>query len=379
MKTTNEKEAIFYRPTWAAVDLQALTHNFRQIKRIAGPKIKILSVVKADAYGHGMIHVAKALTEKGADFFGVADIREAMSLRIAGIKKPIVLFENTLPIFAKQIVQFDLRPSVSSWGLAAALNRYAKKRGKHVNIHVKIDTGMGRLGVWHKDAFAFIKHLQTLTNVHCEGIMTHFAAADTDDYFTQNQLISFVGLLDHLKKQNITFPFVHAANSVGFIEQPNDYFNLVRPGLILYGLYPALRLKSKIALKPVLSIRTRINFLKHVEKGRSISYGRTFVTQRPSVIATLPVGYNDGYFRCFSNNAFVLIKGIRCPVAGRVTMDQMMIDVTDVPNPKIGTEVVLLGRQGQNVISADELSLRAKTINYEITCSLGNRIPRRYI
>ena len=374
----NGQEQIFYRPTWAEVDLDALRHNFRHIKGMAGRKTKILSVIKADAYGHGMIRVAKVLNEKGADFFGVADIREAISLRLAGIKKPIVIFENTLPIFAKQIVQFDLRPSISSWGLAISLNRYARSRGKHIFIHVKIDTGMGRLGVWHRDAMEFVRRLKTLSHVHCEGLMTHFAAADTDEHFTQSQTANFMRLLDNLRQHTIVFPYVHAANSIGFIEQPNDYFNLVRPGLILYGLYPTPRLKSKIALKPVLSIKSRINFLKNVERGRNISYGRTFVTQRPSVIATLPIGYNDGYFRCFSNNAFVLVRGRRCPVVGRVTMDQLMIDVTDVVNPKIGAEVVLLGRQGQHAITADELALRAKTINYEITCSLGNRIPRVY-
>lgn len=370
------KETLF-RPTWAETDLKALRHNFSQIKRLGKGK-KILAVIKADAYGHGMIRVGQALERAGADFFGVADIREAMGLRIYGIKKPILLFENTLPYFARQIVELDLTPSVSNIELARSLNDCAAKAHKRVNIHVKVDTGMGRLGVWHEEAIRFIEKVRGLKNVNIQGIMTHFACADTDKVFTKRQIARLIKLLAELKKRGIIFSYVHAANSIGFVEYQDKHFSLYRLGLILYGMYPAVRLKSKISLKLVLSVKSRIVFLKRIEKGRSVSYGRTFIAKKKMTIATLPVGYNDGYFRSLSNKSFVLAGGRRCPVVGRVTMDQMMVDVSSVKNPKIGMEVVLLGRQGKQAMTADELAQKAGTINYEITCSLGNRLPRVY-
>lgn len=364
-----------YRPTWAEVDLKALRYNFREIKKLSAGK-KILAVIKADAYGHGMIKAAQILDKEGAHFFGVADIREAMAIRICGISKPILLFENTLPIFAKKIVELNLTPSVSSLALAQALNAAAGKAKRKINIHVKVDTGMGRLGVWHEDAVLFIQKIKNLKNLNVDGIMTHFACADSDAHFTKLQIQRFVDFLNALKSRGIVIPHVHAANSMGFMEYGHAYFNLVRPGLILYGLYPHTRVKNKIKLRPVLSVKSRIVFLKNVKKNRSISYGRTFIAKKNLKVATLPLGYNDGYFRAFSNNAFVLVGGKRCPVVGRVTMDQMMIDVSFVKNPKLGMEVVVLGAQGKEEISADELGFRAKTINYEITCALGNRLPR---
>ena len=367
-----------YRPTWAKVDLDAIKHNFHALKRFSDKRTKILCVVKADAYGHGMLKVAKLLNREGADFFGVADINEGICLREHGIKKPVLLFESQLPSLAKEIIRYDLTAMVSNLDLATALNREAKRLKKRIPIHIKVDTGMGRLGVWYEDALAFIRSIRRLRNISLEGICTHFAASDTDEHFTRSQIDFFLRLVKQLKLHSISIPYVHAANSMGLVNYCVEDFNLVRPGLILYGLYPSQKLTTKITLKPALSVKSKIVFLKKITKDRSISYGRTFMAKKGMVIATVPIGYNDGYFRCLSNKSFVLVNGMRCPVVGCVTMDQLMVDVSKIKAPKIGMEVILLGRQGKQAISADELAHKANTINYEITCSLGNRLPRIY-
>src|SRR3989338_6260705 len=369
-----------YRPSWAEVDLKAVAHNFKEIKRLVGKKTAVLSVVKADAYGHGMLEVARLLERLGADFFGVADINEGMLLRKNGIRKPIVLFESQLPGLAGPIVDFRLRPTVSTVELAATLNRYAKTKNKRIPVHVKVDTGMGRLGVWHEEAISFIGAVSQLRHLFIEGICTHFAAADTDRIFTKGQIDAIFTLVRRLKERGLDIPYIHAANSVCLIDYKDDvcHFNLARPGLILYGLYPTPALKTKINLRPALSVKSRIVFLKKVAKGRSISYGRTFIARKNMTVATIPVGYNDGYFRSLSSKSSVLVDGVRCPPVCRITMDQMMVDVTRVKSPRLGTEVVLLGRQKGAYITADEIAEWAATINYEITCSLGNRLPRIY-
>ena len=364
--------------SWAEVDLGAIRHNFQQLKKIAGKGIKILSVVKADAYGHGMVPVARVLNQEKTDFFGVADTSEGITLRQNGIKKPILIFENALPSYVPEIIRYNLTATVCALSLAAALNRLAKKAGKKVKVHIKIDTGMGRLGVWHQDALEFVAAVNQLTNLTLEGIYTHFPVADTDRSFTLNQIKLFLGFVSQLKKCGVVVPFIHAANSAGLIDYPTKGFNLVRPGLSLYGMYPHPRLKLKIKLKPALSVKSRIMFIKKIRKGRSVSYGRTFISTAPMTIATIPVGYNDGYFRYLSNTSHVLVEGISCPVVGRVTMDQLMVDVSKVKLVKEGMEVALLGRQKNSAISAEGLAEMAHTINYEISCSLGNRLPRVY-
>lgn len=380
--------------TWCEIDLKAVKNNLKVLKKCAEknkfqlptrPRKKgsensaqILAVIKADAYGLGIERIAKLLVKEKVDFLGVSDVKEGIRLRKIGIKKPILLFESTLKQFAKQIVDYKLTPTICTMSLAQELNRYALKTKKQVDIHVKVDTGMGRLGVWHEGAQEFIFKLHRLKQLRIMGIFTHFPAADSDKNFTQKQMGHLYDLVTSLDKKGLVIPYIHAANSMGLAGYQTHILNLARPGLMLYGLYPHWSLQKKVKLKPALSVYSRIIFVKDVEKGRSISYGRTFLTKRKMKIATIPIGYNDGYFRILSNKSEVLIGRQRCQVVGRVTMDQIMVDVTHIKNVREGDPVVILGKQGKEEITADELADLAQTINYEIICSLGSRLPRIY-
>lgn len=363
--------------TWAQIDLNAIRKNFRALRKLAG-KAKILTVIKAEAYGHGMRDVAKVLAKEKVDFMGLSDVNEGITLRKSGIKTPVLLFETTLPEQAKDIIDYRLTPTICTYELAAALNRYAQKIKRTVDVHVEVDTGMGRLGVWRQEALEFFEKLKGLKNLRVQGIYTHFACADTDHAFTREQIRHFLDLTRELKVSGWNIPLIHAANSMGLIGYGTHFFNLARPGLMLYGLYPRRKLKEKIALTPAMSVHSRIIFLKKIVKGRSISYGRTFTAATPMTVATLPVGYSDGYLRDFSGKEWVLIAGTRCPVLGRVTMDQIVVDVSKVKNPKLGMPVVIMGRQNKLEISADDLAQTAGTISYEIVCSLGSRLPKVY-
>ncbi len=367
-----------YYSAWAEIDLKAIVGNFRLLCAVAGKTTRMLCVVKADAYGHGMVEVSRALQNAGADFFGVADIGEGITLRQNGIRKPILLFENPPAKYIKTIVEYRLTPTICTRELGAALNRFAKKSRKTISVHVKVDTGMGRLGVWHREAVEFLLFVKKLSGLRLEGIYTHFPSADIDERFTKNQIRDFQSLVKELRRLGVDVPFIHAANSMGLARYHEKVFNLVRPGLMLYGMHPSSASREKIRLKPALSVKSRIMFVKNIAKGRSISYARTFVASKPMQVATIPIGYNDGYFRSLSNKASVLIDGILCPVVGRVTMDQIVVDVTKVRKPRVGMEVVLVGNQKRNFISADDIASWAGTISYEITCSLGNRLARFY-
>lgn len=363
--------------TYAEINLNAIRHNFRVLRKIA-EKAKILTVIKADAYGHGMLPIAKLLVQEKVDFIGLSNLNEGITLRKAGVKIPILLFETTLAEQAKDIIGYRLTPTVCTHELAAALNRYARKRKCVVDIHVKVDTGMGRLGIWHEEALGFIKKLSRLENLRIQGICTHFPSADTDRAFTQKQIQQFSTLVGQLKRSGLNILYVHAANSMGLVGYNAQILNLARPGLMLYGLYPRPGLEKKVNLRPAMSVHSKIIFLKRIEKGRSISYGRTFIAPRPMTVATLPVGYSDGYLRGLSGKADVLVGGQRCPVLGRVTMDQIVVDVSKIKNPRLGMPAVILGKQGKSEVRAYELAQLAHTINYEIVCSLGSRQPRVY-
>lgn len=382
--------------TWAEIDLKAVRHNVRELQKLATankfifplregvkktkPKpSEILAVIKANAYGHGFEEIALLLDKEGVNFFGVSDIKEGIALRKIGIEKPVLLFETTLASCAEKIIDNNLMPTVCTLDLAKALNEYAKKKKKIVDIHVKIDTGMGRLGVWHEKAFDFICELMQLTRLRIMGILTHFPAADTDKNFTKKQIECLYDLVVRLDQNGLIIPYIHAANSMGLAGYKTHVLNLARPGLMLYGLYPDKSLESKVDLKPVMSIRSKVIFIKDIEKGRSVSYGRTFFSKTDMKVAVIPIGYNDGYFRLFSNKASVLIAGERCKVIGRVTMDQIMVDISSIKNPKIGMHVVILGKQKNKTITADELAGYAQTINYEIVCNLGNRLPHKVL
>jgi len=381
--------------TCVEIDLKAVRHNIKEMRKLAdknkfhipsrpeskkktAPSMEILAVIKANAYGHGVDHIGPLLDEAGVGFLGVSDVSEGIRLRELGIKKPVLLFESTLVEYVKQIVDYQLMPTVFTLELAEALNSYAQKAKKQIDIHVKVDTGMGRLGIWHEEAFGFIRRVHQFSCLRIMGIFTHFPAADTDQHFTQKQIQSLYDLVTGLDKIGLVIPYIHAANSMGLAGFPTHVLNLARPGLMLYGLYPHPGLKKAIKLKPVMSVKSRVIAVKDIQKGRSISYGRTFFTKKDMKIAVIPIGYNDGFFRALSNKADVLIGGLRCPVVGRVTMDQIMVDVSMVPVVKAGTAVMVLGKQKNEIISADELAEYAKTISYEIVCNLGNRLPHIY-
>lgn len=361
--------------TLAEIDLAAIRHNFKTLRKKG---VEILPIIKADAYGHGMIEVAVQLHSLGVKIFGVSDVVEGMELRRHGFKNDILLLESPLPSLAADIVTCGLTPSVSTMALAYALNKEAGGRGQKIKIHIEIDTGMGRLGIWHKEAAILVHQIQSLPNLVIDGIFTHFPLSDSDPKFTQKQLKNFADLLESLGPMAKHIRYIHAANSMGLSNYKNAVLNLARPGLMLYGLYPREDLRKKINLKPVMSIKTRVLYVKTLEKGRGVSYGHTYVAKKKMKVATLAIGYSDGYFRIFSNKSFVLLHGKRCPIIGNVTMDQIIVDVSKVPSVKIGETAVVLGQDKKHCIDAQELATLANTINYEIVCNLGNRLARVY-
>jgi alanine racemase len=366
---------IGYRPTWAQINLENLTHNLRQIKRLISPETKIMACVKADAYGHGLIPVAQRLKSQGLDYLGVASIDEAILLRQVNIKLPILVLGIVLEEDIEPLFRYELIPTIATKEFAYALNKKAHAQNKIIEAHIKVDTGMGRIGVLPDDAYTLIKKVQQLKNIHIQGVFTHFAFADMNRKFTLYQLRLFNCLIRRIKSEGLNIPFIHMANSMGTIAYKESHFNMVRPGLVLYGLYPREGLKIK--LKPVLSLRTKVVYVKRLPAGFGISYGHTYVTKKPSTIVTLPIGYGDGYPRNLSNKGPVLIQGKRFKISGRVCMDQMMVDVGDC-KVKVGDEAVLIGTQGKEKISVQDLAVLADTIAYEIVCGLGSRIPRVY-
>lgn len=368
----------FYRPTRVEINLSAIEHNLNQVKKRVGDCVKILAVIKADAYGHGAVRVAGKLRKCGVDYFGVATVLEAIELRKNKINTPILLLTALTYHEFSAVVHYKITPTIADLNTAISFNRKLKKVGKKISVHIKIDTGMGRIGVWHKEALDFIKNLAKLNNLKLEGIYTHFPSADEDEKFTNSQLESFNILINSLEREGISIPIRHAANSIAVIRYRRSYLNLVRPGLMLYGLYPDEESKKPLNLKPAMLFKTKITYLKDVVAGRSISYGRTFTTKRRAKIATIPVGYADGYNRLLSNKADVLVRGRRCRVVGRVCMDHTMIDVTGI-GAELGDDVILIGRQKNLEISAEELSKLCLTIPYEVVCWISRRVPRVYI
>lgn len=367
----------YYRPTLAEIDLEAIRHNLEIVSHIVKSDTQILGVVKADAYGHGMKEVSKAIIDY-VDYFGVASIDEAASLRGIGIRKPILVIGAILPDEIEGVLRFNVIQTVSDLIVPKKLSKLAGAKNKTVKVHIKIDTGMGRLGFWHKEAIGFIKEIAKLKNIVIDGIFTHFPNAELDKVFTYNQIRDFKNLVEDLWDNNIDIPIKHTANSMGLIDFKDSHMNMVRPGLMMYGIYPKKSLMKNIFLKPALTLKTKVTHLKSMPKGRSISYGMTYVTQRPTKIATIPIGYGDGYSRHFSNKAEVLINGSRCPIVGRVCMDMCMIDVESVKNIKVGDDVILIGAQGNEIIRAEELSTLINTIPYEVLCNIGHRVPRVY-
>lgn len=383
----------FLHLTHTAIDLKAIRHNLRILKQLARKNScssksrrnlrdeglssgDLLAVIKADAYGHGMMEIAKLVEKEKGVRIAVSDVAEGKILRDAGIKGPILLLETSLPAQAPLIIQYNLTPTVCSWPLAQSLNTSARTLKKLYPIHVKVDTGMRRQGVNLDEAYSLISEIFCLKHLRLQGIYTHFPSADNDPDFTQRQMRAFQILIEALDRAGLNIPFVHASNSMGLAGYTTGLFNLFRPGLALYGLYPSLSLKTRIQLKPAMSVVSKIILIKSIAKGDGVSYGHTFTAKTSLQAAVIPIGYNDGYFRAFSNQAYVLVGGRQCPVLGRVTMDQIVVDVSSVKHPDVGMDVVILGRQGKEEITADGLARLAGTINYEIVCSLGGRLPK---
>ena len=370
------------RPTIAEIDLNALRYNYLQVKRLAGKTTKILAVVKADAYGHGAQVISQELEKLKVDFLGVALLEEALGLRRAGIKTPIVVLGGIYPGQANEIVKHELRPAIFDLTIARELNQAALKRKSKVKVHVKIDTGMGRLGILPEESHEFFNQLKKLTSLEIEGIISHLTVAsqENDDEvgFTQQQFECFHRVIDDCRKTGTNPPLLHLANSAAIIRGNLDQFTLVRPGIMLYGSHPSPALVDTIRLRPVMSLKSRVLQLKKLPRGHSVSYGRTFICQRETLIAVVPIGYADGYSRVLSNCGEVLIKGKRAPVIGIVCMDLTMVDATDIPGVKAGDEVVLIGRQGKECITAEDIAEKIGTISYEVLCRIGQRVPRIY-
>ncbi|HBU69032.1 MAG TPA: alanine racemase [Elusimicrobia bacterium] len=365
----------FYRPTWAEINLQNLKQNIKSISGLVKPRAKILAVVKANAYGHMALPCAKAALAAGASALGVSSIEEGITLRRGGIKAPILILGSIFPFVNLSLaVKNNLTPTISSLQGLAELARIGARLGKRLPFHLKVDTGMGRVGLTPSSAISAIEKAAARKEVSLEGIYTHFSSS-LDREFTDLQLEKFLAVTNFAKKLKLKFT-AHAANSGALLTNKKTHLDMVRPGLAVYGLLPFETEKQKINLSPVLSWKTRVVFMKRVPAKTPISYDRTFVTGRSSLIATLPVGYADGYLRSLSNKAEALINGRRCPVVGRVTMDMIMVDVTKAGGVSIGAEAVLLGAQGSDNISVEEMARWANTINYEIACGISARVPR---
>lgn len=368
------------RPTHLEIDLDAIAANLRGVRARVGPGVKVLAAVKADGYGHGIVETAKVAVEVGTEMVGVAIVEEGVRLRNAGIDLPVLVLGASLPEQAATIVQYRLTQTVCTIELAAALADRAAAEGQTVPVHVKVDTGMGRLGLPVEDVVPFIRQLTAYPSLVIEGIFTHFSTADdADKRFTVEQTHRFRQLLVDLERQGLRPAIAHAANSGAILDLPESYFDMVRPGLIVYGYYPVGGVSRSLPLQPAMTWKTRIVYLKRVPAGTGLSYGRTYVTPQDTVIATLPVGYEDGYSRALSNRGVVLVRGQRAPVVGRVCMDQCLIDVGHIPGVSIGDEVVLVGRQGTDEVSIYELARRLGTIPNEAVCLVGTRVPRLFL
>ncbi|MBI5889020.1 MAG: alanine racemase [Deltaproteobacteria bacterium] len=368
------------RPTHAVIDIGALRFNYLQIKTLIASGTKVMAIVKANAYGHGDVDAASTFESMGCDFFGVAVAEEGARLRNSGVKKPIVVLGGIFPNQIKGAFALGLTPVLFDLNTASLFNEFAMKDGSVKDVHVKIDTGMGRLGIRPEDADRFFREFTDFKHLRLEGLCSHFSSADeVDREFTDRQLALFRKTVKTANDLGIQPEYLHMANSAAIVEFKESHFNLVRPGLMLYGAYPAERMCGKVELKPVMRLSTRILQLKNVPAGTPVGYGRTFVTSKASVIATLPIGYGDGLMRSLSNKGHVIVNGRTVPLVGTVCMDLAMCDVTHVEGVREGDEAVFLGGQGSVEIAVEEMAKKAGTISYEIFCSIGPRVPRIYV
>lgn len=368
---------------WAEIDLDAIAHNVREIKAFTGKRVEMMGIVKADAYGHGVLEVIRTLLDNGVTQLAVSMLDEAIQIRQMGIKVPILILSYTDPARAEEIVLHDVTQTVFCHDLALALSAASVKLGRKVKIHIKVDTGMTRVGFMPGySAVKKIIEIGKMPGLIIEGLFTHFASADENEKeYTMMQFERFMSVCSELGRVGIHIPVKHVCNSAAIIQYPEMHMDLVRPGVILYGLYPSLQVdREKICLKPAMTLKANVIMVKDVEPDTCISYGRTFCTSRESRIATIPIGYADGYTRLLSNKGQVLVNGEYAPIVGNVCMDQCMIDVTDLTHEvHVGDEVVLFGNQGGASIQVEEVAADIGTINYEVVCIIGKRIPRVYL
>lgn len=368
--------------TWAEVDLDAIAHNMREIRKITNPNAQIMAVVKADAYGHGFMETARTLLENGADRLAVAVLQEGKQLRSRGVDVPVLILGASSEEDAEDLINFDITPNVFDYEFAKALSYKAEQKEKVTKIHIKLDTGMTRIGFVaddgdNKNIVDEIIKISKLPYIEIEGIFSHFSTSDEyDKSYTQMQFRRFMNVVEVLEKQGLHIPIKHICNSAGIMMYPEMHLDMVRPGVILYGMYPSDEVdKTRLKLIPAMTLKSRITLVKSVEEGRGVSYGKEYITDRTTKIATVPIGYADGYLRKIAQKGVMMVNGVKTPIIGRICMDQCMIDVTNVHNIDKGDEAVIFGKED---ITIDSLADWLETINYEVACVIGKRIPRIY-
>ncbi len=366
-------------PAWMEVNLDAMKWNIDRVRELLKKDIAILLVVKADAYGHGSVRIARLAAECGIDMLGVATVDEGKELREAGIGLPILVLSPVLPEEIVHALQYDLAVTVSSFEFASAASETAKRQGRACRVHIEVDTGMGRAGLSRENAGETIAEIAKLEGLDMEGIFTHFPASDSDMDFSREQIESFNELLGELDTRGIRFPYVHTANSAAILNYEASHFNMIRPGLLIYGHMPSIHLAGKVEVVPVMSFRTKLVLVREIPPGASISYGRTYIAPEHITMGIIPVGYGHGMSHRLSNKGEVLFRGSRVPIIGRVTMDMTMIDLSGFEDPRVGEEVVVFGRQGEEEISVDEIAQWEGTLNYEILCRISKRVARLYL
>lgn len=365
--------------SWVEVDLGHFAANWAEMKRLVGPGVKILQVVKADAYGHGAIEISNAALRNGAAALGVANADEGVQLRVSGITAPVLILSPATGSEIGQIIKYNLTPSVSDLAFAREFQKKAHKADIRAPLHVEVDTGMGRGGTMQTEACRTIREISSFPNLHLEGIFTHFSESEILSCYNDLQWRAFRELLDQLETGGIRIPIRHIANSGAILNYPDCHLDMVRPGIISYGVYPSPATSGKAALNPVMSFKTRVVLVKEFPEGYGIGYGRTFITRRPTRIATIPVGYGDGLGWPLGNQGEALIRGKRVQIVGRISMDMCTLDISQVPECAVGDEVVLMGEQGNERITADGIAAKVHSISYEILCALGKRAPRVFL
>lgn len=363
-------------PIWTEIDMDTIVANMKSIRNAINKSVAIMGVIKANAYGHDASEVAPLLLQNGVSYLGVARMAEGIALRMNNITAPIFILGLTLRENMEELLLYDLSSAVCNIEDMQFLSQLAIKMNKVAKVHVKVDTGLGRIGISPENTLAFIRRLQKMRNIQIEGIFTHFAIADEEDKsYTEEQFQKFMLLLESINQSGIKIPLKHVSNTAAVLDLPHMSLDMVRLGILLFGLYPSAQVKRTIEVKPTLQFKSRIVYIKHVQAGRTISYGRTYTTTADTIVATLPVGYADGYSRLLSNNANVIVKNRTAPVIGRICMDQTMIDITHIPGVEIGEEVTLWG--GQQIY---ESAKRMQTIVNELVCMADKkRVPKLFI